>query len=206
MKKQLASLVLTVALSWGHARAAEINFYSPAFEAGKTSSGLDLTDGFTFALGSFGSFVPTSLNLTEWTAHFAIVPVSGAIAWDSDLMQYSQTAVLDSNVGKFSTDDQGYVWGYNTFSLAPDAGAEWVLLTNPSWLFPSANNFSPVDWGSSDEGTIAVFGFLSPQLGEVTYLATAAASAIPEPSTYAAIVGGLALGLVALRRRASRHA
>lgn len=200
MKNRILGTVFGSLLLLSPLQAVDINFTSPAFEVAVTSTSTPLTTGYTFALGSFGAFTPTSLNLANWSVNFTVVPSNGSIAWDDAFTQFSQTATLASNAGAFATTNQAYIWGYNTQTLG--ASTQWILLTNPSWLFPTSTNILPTNWDTSDVGTVAVFGSIF-AMGNNPYLQTAVAnsSPVPEPSTYAMIAGVLALGFVAWRRR-----
>jgi hypothetical protein len=195
MKKQVLRLVIPLCLVVGRLTAVEINFTSPALEIGKISTNAVLTTGFTFTLGSFGGFTPTTGNEALWQSNFTAL---GSTAWGTDWTQYSGTATLASNNAPFSTLTQGYVWGYN--SQAFITGSEWVLLTNPAWLFPLYSG-TTVGWDSFDTGTIAIVGSFSSSLSADPYLQTASVGAIPEPSTFAALLGFAAIGIAAWRRR-----
>lgn len=201
MKLKFIVAALAASLSLASVQAVEINFTSPAFEIAKTSGGVPLDTGFTFSLGSFGGFTPSEANVADWVANFTAVPVNASIAWDTDFTQFSQTASLTSNAGAFATTIQAFVWGFNTQSLAAGSGAEWVLFTNPSWLFPLSSTILPVSWDLSDAGTVAVVGQLAAMGSDPFFVTASVGAPIPEPSTYVAIIGALALGFVAYRRR-----
>lgn len=192
----IAALLVCARLS-----AVEINFTSPAFEVAKTSGGVVLDSSFTFTLGSFGSFVPTSSNTSDWLTNFTAVGVNGSATWDTDFTQFSKTATLANNNGVFATTNQAYIWGYNTQTTG--TGTEWILFTNTNWKFPTSTNILPTSWDLSDSGTVAVVGTLNAP-GSNTYFSLSAISgaAVPEPSTYAQIALGLgALGFFAYHRR-----
>lgn len=177
--------------------AVEIVFESPAFEIAKTSGGTALTSGYTFALGSFTSITPTAGNRATWEANFSVVPVGGTTVWDEGFTRFSGSATLSSNAGAFATTKQAYIWGYNTLTIG--GSTQWILFTNPSWLFPNSAT-DTTSWSLADSGTVTVLGTLN-ATGNDPYFSTAPASAVPEPSAYAAGLGALALLGVALRRR-----
>ena len=193
----LAGLVIASAISL---RAqTTINFTSQAFEIGKTSTGTALDTSYTFALGSFGSFVPDSSNIADWASNFTTL---GSTTWDEVFTQYSGTGNLVNNNAPFTTSNQGFIWGYNTQVIG--AATEWILLTNANWTFPTAGSQPTVDWTSTDGGTYAALGVLN-ALSADPYLQTAnLLSAVPEPSTYALLAGLAMLGFVWFRRRAAR--
>lgn len=199
MKKICLASLLILGLT--RLSAVEISFSSTAFEVGKTSGGTDLTTGFTFAIGSFGSFTPTAQNTASWVANFTTIATNGSIAWDEGFTHFDGTATLSSNAGAFATTNHAYIWGYNTTTIT-NGVTEWVLFTNNTWLFPASSSPDPTIWTTDDVGTTAVLGTLN-SAGSNIYIQTAAVtSAVPEPATYAAIFGALAVGLVAYRRRA----
>ena len=195
----LTTGLLLACVSLVHAQVTTVAFTSPAFEIGNDSSGTALTTGYTFSVGSFESFTPTTLNTADWLGNFTSL---GSINWDTTFTQYSGTANLTNNATPFTSGSQAYVWGYNTQTIA--SGTEWILLTNSSWTYPTAGNVPTVNWDASDVGTVAVVGFISSATvgtGADPYLQTAAISAVPEPSTYALLAGVAMLGFVWLRRR-----
>ena len=199
MRQKITRLLGLLVLFASPLVAIEINYTSPAFEIGKTSTGALLTNGFTFALGSFGNFTPTADNLNLWNGNFTAL---GTTNWDETFTQFSGTVTLSSNAAPFATTTQAYIWGYN-FDVVGSA-SQWVLLTNPNWTFPQSSDLFPVSWGTSDIGTSAIFGALAPSagVGANPYLQTLAA--VPEPGTYAVLAGLAALGFAVWRRRAVR--
>ena len=182
----LLSVLPFAALRLSGADSAQINFTSPFGEIGKTSTGSTFTTGFTFSLGSFGSFVPTGYNLPSWYPNFSAfnpaydtVLQNRSATWDDSFFsQYSQTATLTSNAAPFATTNQGYVWGYDNPSLVN--GNQWILLTNSNWKFPGIAAVPPVvTWDASDSGTSAIIGFRSSaavETGADPYLQSAAVS------------------------------
>src|SRR5688572_1749577 len=123
MKHHINKTILTLAFVVGTAQAGavEVNFTSAAFEIGKTSTDAVLTSGFTFSLGSFGGFAPTSGNTSLWLGNFTSI---GSTNWDETFTQFSGTATLSNNLAPFATNTQAYVWGYNFNTIS--AGSEWV--------------------------------------------------------------------------------
>ncbi|MFA5263839.1 MAG: PEP-CTERM sorting domain-containing protein [Opitutaceae bacterium] len=196
MKTYTPRLLVILTLAISSLSAVEINYTSPAFEIGKTSTGDPLTNGFTFELGSFSVFTPTAGNLAQWHANFTVL---GTTNWDESFTQFSNTATLSSNAAPFGTSTQSFIWGYNFDT--PSSSTEWILFTNPSWIFPASATVLPVSWDISDAGTIAIIGSLAGSLGADPYLQTAAVTAVPEPSAYAALIGLTAFGFAWTRRR-----
>lgn len=189
----LVALTLLCAVS--QSRATDINFTSPFDEIAKSSAGVALPDTFTFYIGSFSAFVPTVSNTNLWAANFTSL---GSTTWSSGDHAFSGSVQLTSNAGAFLQTNQAYIWGQGLVS----GSAEQVLFTNNTWLFPASSNILPTNWDLSDSGTFAVVGTLgTPLVSADPYISTVAVSAVPEPATYAAVLGLLAVGLVAYRRR-----
>lgn len=192
--------LIIAGISSAHAQTT-INFTSPAFEIGKDSSGTALDSSYTFALGSFGAFTPSSSNVEDWASNFNVL---GSTTWGG-FTQYSGTGNLTDNDSPFTTSDQGFVWGYNTQTIG--ASTEWILITNSSWIFPTVGSSPTVDWTSSDVGTYAALGTITNDLGTGNadpYLQTASLAAVPEPSTYALLAGVACLGFMVTRRRLNK--
>ena len=172
---------------------------------------------FTFELGSFdGSFMPTSSNTDEWLANWVPAPNAASNPAGGSSAPYTQVPIgpvttnrfdgttrLDGNPTNFTDTDQAYIWGYNE----RDSGVgEWILLTNPSWLYPtdpgSGVNFGP-DFLTSDAGTTAVVGSVNPEWasnGDDPHLVTENIMVpVPEPSVAVLLLGGM--GFLFVRRR-----
>lgn len=194
MKRLLTLLAIALPLCAAAQTTRTINFESLAFEIAETSKGAALDSSFQFQIGSFGSFTPTATNVADWGANFQSL---GQSAWDDVFSSFSGSVALASNAGGFSTVSSAYVWGFNTKSIG--TGAEWVLLTNPTWTFPDTSvaiGFPVTFTADIANGTSAILGSLGAS-GSDPYMMT---SPVPEPSTYAAILGSMVLGLVGYRR------
>lgn len=203
MKLPLNRFLITLCLIFCalslHAQTT-VNFTSPYTEIGTDSTGSVLDAGYTFAVGSFESFTPSTSNMTDWLINFTAL---GSVNWDETFTNYSGSADLANNNAPFTNGTQGYVWGYNTQTIAP--GTEWILLTNTNWTYPISGSTPTVNWDASDVGTITILGFLAGSLGANPYLQTANVTAVPEPSTYAFMAGLAMLGFVWFRRRRAAH-
>lgn len=192
--KILSSLIASVALGASSVFAVTINFTSPFFEIARSSNGTELSGTFAFHLGSFGSFTPTLSNTALWDSNFSSL---SSAAWSVDDQAFSGAAILSSNDGAFTQGGQAYIWGQGVVAGI----TEWILITNNTWLFPASTNLLTTSWDISDVGTGTVIGTLGvAQVGADPYIQTAA-TAVPEPATYAVIFGVFAAGFVAYRRR-----
>jgi len=166
-----------------------------------TSSGNAMSSGFILSYGTFAT-------LNETTLASAITASSpfDASQFDSIFADYTQ-------IGSTTFSATGDI---NTGTVTVAAGSEIYF-----WAFASTSLPST----SSSLSQLALYGPITiPALGSVPYtinsavtngdifigssdasnnLLLASVTAVPEPSTYAAIFGALALGFVAYRRRRS---
>ena len=201
MKSFLTRLLLVGFVTAGAAvvqAQVTINYTSPAFEIGKDSTGTALDGTYTFALGSFGTFTPTSSNVADWATNFTALNSTTWITGGQN--QYSGSGTVSNNTAPFTTSNQGVIWGYNTQTIG--ATTEWILITNANWTFPAFTDNNIVAWTSTDSGTYAALGTLSGTTGADPYIQTYnLASAVPEPSTYALFAGIACLGFMVARRR-----
>jgi hypothetical protein len=199
--------------------AATINFVSDTAATNLQSDGVSMMNAtYSFQLGTFANgFVPTAANTDLWTANWEVVPLIDSIGDPiaGNETSYNQDEVfpgsgifynnfqgkgqLATNDSPFQTSSTGYIWGYTDKEGANGSTAEWILITNSSWVFPEANPAGPpinAIWGVGDAGTTAVLG----QVNTVdAHMESASVTLVPEPS--AALLAGLSLSLFALRRR-----
>ena len=130
----------------------------------------------------------------------------GTITFDAGLM-LDDGAVLNLQLGDFSDlirvsggelATNGIVT-LNLFDAGGFAAGTYDLIDGTSATSVGNFDFTDFQFGSTIAGYTYTLGFT----GNVLQL-TATASAVPEPATYAALTGALALGLAAFRRRRSR--
>lgn len=114
-----------------------------------------------------------------WGA-FGSDPRAGGWVW-TNANYNSQTGSFDEYAGQFVTPIDAGTYSY-TYRFSMDSGTTWTL--------------GDLDGAGSGAGP-----FSTAQMGEFTVLTTG--TPIPEPTTYAAFAGVLALGVVARRRRRS---
>ena len=163
------------------------------------STGAKLADNYVFELGSFGSFVPTAANMTDWLANWkpfdrAYAPAGSGFDSGSGTVAASATLETDfttsnaslSQANLFAAGEQAYIWVYkDTFgnptpSPIYTAGLEWALVTNNAsdanvaddWLFPAPSGHvtSTLDWRIED-ATATPFGGLNNTEGPGAYTA-----------------------------------
>jgi hypothetical protein len=146
-------------------------------------------------LGSFQSgFTPTADNLSSWGANFQTVGTPGY--YDPSGPEWSTSMVLKDNTAPFAVGTQLFLWAFDSKTVG--GGSQWLLLTDSSWKLGTMDAAIPSQDLNFTNGTTAALG-----LGAFDYSTLSASTfttAVPEPSTYAAILGFVTLGLVGYRR------
>jgi hypothetical protein len=164
-------------ISWGTA----VN--SSLFDSAGTNFNTGTGSGYTFAVGSFGSFVPTTSNMNLWATNwkpFDFANNTGQGGYNQGLGYVTSTADLDtdgtssepnvSQANLFNPGETGYLWVYNTQTYGVGTGMEWALITNKNgvgtdtnavddWLFPAWNDApsNVYSWRASTSSS-AIFG------------------------------------------------
>ena len=190
------------------------------------STGAALDDSFVFELGSFGSFVPTELNLEDWLTNwkpFDRAEAPSSSGWKSTDSFFNSTATVEDGgfssksalLGSFTfaEGEQAYIWAYNT-QLMAYGYTEWALLTNSSldgnpaddWTFPAPGGKTdlPLEWRVSTADGLVYGGFDDVQgpgyhAADPPSLTIQTHAVIPEPSGLLLVLSaGL---LIRLRRR-----
>jgi hypothetical protein len=177
----LASSAQATTINWG----TYINPANYLFD----STGANLDDDYFFELGSFGTFIPTSGNMSDWMTNWKpfdrayAPPASG---WNSSAGIVAHSAVLEvdfttsntelSQANLFNLGEQAYIWVYSDTlgnpNPVPTLGTsfQWALVTNNStdgtpaddWLFPAPSGHvnTTLDWRIED-ATYTPFGGLN---------------------------------------------
>ena len=155
--------------------AVDINWSSPIaatnyFSDGKTP----VTGEIVFELGTFQSgFEPNDENLADWADHWVALDRD---AYNASSRFFTSKASLSDNSRPFSAGGSAYIWGFNL-----DAPGEWILITNPGWVWPVAISGiqPPLTWSVSAGQTTAILGEIN---GEGFLMKTApVGSASPPP-------------------------
>jgi len=166
-----------------------------------------ITASYSFEVGVFAtgtvfnsaSAAQVAANFTSFTASTSWVPdffgdssnVGAAIVSPS----FDEATLYPAG----TSGKQLAIWIYDT--KTPSATTDWIIVTNPSWIATAqvfGSSVAAADYNVSDAGTVLLYGSSLDLTKGVTALAP---SAVPEPSTYAALAGVAVLGLAALRRR-----
>lgn len=152
-----------------------------------SSSGSLLPVGSELLLGSFAA--GTDFSNTSYTY------------MSSQFTQYGVSAVGDGGYGvpglfvasataSAPTSTKLYIWSFNASTAA--SATQWGIFSTSGTTWTTASSAPDVLAVDISQATTADFGSLSASL--------AMTSAVPEPSTYAAILGFVTLGLVGYRR------
>lgn len=205
------------------ATARTISWFNAEGDLLSTADGTSTLDAsFTFEIGTFGSFIPTDLNLGEWSTYWKVFDraVSGD-GYNPTTDYFTSSATLQStglsisntfsSISTFGTGELAYLWVYNSLDLMP--GSEWALVrdtsndSTSSWVMPTSDVGNPnsLDWDmfNADSAIVGqVNGFMggglytptSPPFG-VAFLQTAA---VPEPGSALLLI---AAGMLFGRRR-----
>jgi len=183
-----------------------------------SSTGAALDNGFTFELGSFGTFIPTQFNLEDWAANWKVFDrAQTPNDWNSALGFFNSTATLEEGGVSseapplspfiFEEDEQAYIWVYNTQTMA-FGYTEWALLTDADgWTFPAPGGKTdlPLEWRVSTADTL-IYGGLQGVQGPGGYTADPLGyeiqthSVVPEPSGLMLVFAAGALRVLRRRR------
>jgi hypothetical protein len=191
----------------------------------------NLDDSFTFALGVFDGFQPTSDNTGDWfdnfvpffIADFRDTPPAGPrFGGEAELLPDGSSSANPATAGDFSFFGMdAWLWVYNGVNI--DTETEWFLGRANDWVFPTLADIQPpeedcvgcpgsfpVQWALSDLfQTAPVWGRREAQEGagfvlspnEAAKLQTYAV--IPEPRTWVFVLGLLSVFALHYRRRFS---
>ncbi|HVU24887.1 MAG TPA: autotransporter-associated beta strand repeat-containing protein [Opitutus sp.] len=142
---------------------------------------------------SGSSLTFTSGSTYDWQLGSLVANGSGSAATDWDLITLNGTASLSTN-GVFLTP------GFLTANSAPDQGDSFWSSSH-SWTVVTGNASSTITGTFQVDNSGWSTGAFSTQLSGNDLVLNWTASAVPEPSTYAAILGAFALAGAAVRRR-----
>ncbi|MEZ5327545.1 MAG: hypothetical protein R3F19_21045 [Verrucomicrobiales bacterium] len=171
--------LLTAFTALMSANGGQVVWSSERMATNLTSTNSPLGDDFRFELGGFANgFVPTTANVASWRSNWITV---GAADYNSQLGFFAASTSVDSAA---AFDSAAYIWGFNR--ELSTAGAEWVLLTNPEWMLPSAGTtIAPPRQWSTGTATVAVLGNVNAQPGIHLQTAAVAGQAVGSASATA---------------------
>jgi hypothetical protein len=195
-----------------------INWHSTVFDMIVDSKGDPLDELFTVELGLFaGDFEPLETNVDDWLANWVVFdqadfnPVLGYFTGVAKVLPdgTSDSAEMTSGATSFA-NEMAYIWIRK--GDAAVAGSEWLLVNDPSWVFPAGTtdccgNGVPFEWATSDldSGDVPEFGRQGGVEGSGVFTSTGdydlqtATFPVPEPSTMGLFVLA-AFGLLRRRR------
>ena len=143
----------------GDAQPEDILWGSSFHQDNRDSSNSPLDGSFSFYLGVFDPpvpnpgedpWVPSPANTSDWATHWITADVT---IYDPINSRFSAGYTTEPFVeGVSLTGKQGYIWGVNR--ACPNG--EWILLTNPAWIWPMPGGLGfPESWTASD-GTAVI--------------------------------------------------
>ena len=198
--------------------ARTISWFNAPGDVMVDASSNSLGAAITFELGTFGSFIPTDLNLDQWAANWRVFDraVTGD-GWNAGTQFLTSTAQFRADgtssfggVETFMMGEAMYLWAYSSLDLLPTS--QWALVRDasagvgsPVWTLPASDTLNPtsIDWDLFEADT-AIIGGVNGVFGGGTYDTLAAPgfvlqlAAVPEPGSALLLAAALTLGL---RRR-----
>jgi|GEM_PF-1384830 len=142
----------------------DVNWSSNFFAAAnRDSTGGRLDGRYTFHLGVFhgapAGWEPTAANTAQWAQYWK---TADAVSYNTLTSNFSSSYTAKAQVEGVSLGGKrGYVWSCDRGYPA----AEWMLLTNPLWIWPSAGSTAPGGFSTTwtVDGSSAIVG----QVGQV---------------------------------------
>lgn len=190
------------------------NAANPSGDAPKVGEVFSLSSASTLSSFSFYAIGNTTaslqLNIAEWNPGTNVKNQATNVV-GTPLLTTSGSAVETYNAtGGYTTlsfSDLGVALNANTHYIAYLTSNDPLVTGLPLSRTQTAQDSSGFGLGFAYLSNVAGTGWQLPYSGSgfLSLEYTAETSAIPEPSTYAAILGALTLGLVALRRK-QKHA
>lgn len=158
MTKKARFLIILIAILIATAMAPlhgqQVLWGSPANRTSLTSagSGNQLDASFTFQVGTFfeagvPGWMPSAANTAEWADHWL---AADSAVYHETFRAFTGSSPFDPALA----GGQGYIWGFDS-NLAE---GEWILLTDPNWIFPSFETGLkfPLSWQTSRASTVVV--------------------------------------------------
>jgi len=145
------SLLIFLAAAIALARGGQVN-WSCAFNSNNLkSTGAPMDGQMTFELGVFtGGFVPAAANVSSWAANWRRASLA---FYNPRLRHFTGVHPVTSNATPFAVGTKGYIWGHD----GNCTNGEWILLSAPSWTWPTQNPVElPVNWTVSSASQAVV--------------------------------------------------
>lgn len=227
--KRLALTALAMACLHSGASASTIFWGSEyGVDVLNDSYGNPLDTTYSFEIGTFGSFVPTYANVSEWAANWKVFDRAydpDGNGWNAADQFFTGTVEFNTSGGSESPDanpsdvfiqgEKIYLWVYNSKTI--DSNTEWALITDsvltgnvssqwviPDPLAPSSDPSPDLKLVDADE---AIIGGVNNVQGPGTFNATPPAftiqtAVVPEPGSALLI---LAAAVAFQARRTARR-
>ncbi len=144
-----ALVIFSLLLGLHRASGAQVNWGTTRLAVNYTSDWRPMS-GFTFEVGAFEpGFEPNEGNVAQWGERW--LP-AGSAAY-SDQFHFATGSVAGDAI---ESGLRGYIWG---FDAREGAGLEWILVTDPGWVWGGAGA-APVDWtvGSAGQSVVGSVG------------------------------------------------
>lgn len=189
----LSTLALLFLLATPIVRSESLSLFSDSFSF---VSGASLSDGQVYS-ARLGVWDGGFNQRVAGTVHTGFMEVNLSPDFFELSVVLSQIDNTNFSVGEqFSlaifTDGSGDA---QTLDWSNGSFVDFIIVTDPSWLIPTFSNNPATLTYDFSSNTTAVVGNFDWNAGSPIL------TAVPEPSTYAAIVGLIALALVGYRRR-----
>ena len=132
-------------------RAGQVNWSSAFGAVNLTSTGARMDAQMTFELGVFvPGFTPSQANAGQWAANWRRAQLA---FYNVELAYFTGVHSVTSNAAPFSSGAKGYIWGHDGYCT----DGEWILMSAPSWTWPSQFQLElPVNWTVSSATQFAV--------------------------------------------------
>lgn len=143
----------------------DINFQSSELDELKDSFGNDLTESFTFQMGTFdGTFAPSDDNVADWEGNWRVFeqadfndvppPLVGFTTTISD-QGFSGSTNSNADTAYDFSGQEAWLWVFNGRDVEA-SGTEWFLGRADAWTFPTISGDEccggelPIDWALED--------------------------------------------------------
>lgn len=195
MKTALAASVLALASTSAHAGAYD---FTTTFTSDNEITGFSI-NGNTVDLAGLS-------NLTNWKTADTLgldlgIDASQSYTFQWDVINYNGGSAGGNPMGflgKFDFDGTIYSSNTTDWLVSNDGGDTWISALSQSYNYPSVSSFGDY------EGAQWIYGgdLFESMSVKTTIAASSPISAVPEPSTYAMMLGGLGMiAFMAARRK-----
>jgi hypothetical protein len=195
MKKILTILAAAATVS-SVSQASLINFQSGSVATYlQADAATNLDASYTFALGTFTESALSGV-ISTWSAGF-----NDEMTAENGWLTSGPPPVLNTFQGNVAMDDNSSATA-SAYIFGTNGSDELIIFRNAAWVFPTFDNLDTTAdiFSLADANTqiVTAGGGWTSYASNITMLST---TAVPEPSTFAALAGLCALSFVMVRRR-----